>query len=184
VINIKHLASIVTVGRMVGAFALFLTIPLSFQFFVIYFLCCISDVLDGNIARKTKTTSKLGEILDSVADFILIAVMIIILFPLLTLELWAIYWIGIIALIRFLSLSVGFAKYHSLAFLHTYTNKITGVALVCFPIFLQLFGITVTAIILCGIATFSACEELIINIRSHVLNRNVKSVFNGEDGQN
>jgi len=68
----------------VGAFALFLTIPLSFQFFVIYFLCCVSDVLDGYIARKTKTTSKLGEILDSVTDFILIAVMIIILFPLLT----------------------------------------------------------------------------------------------------
>ncbi len=64
---IKHTASIITVGRIVGAVVLLWIQPLSALFFVIYSLCCVSDVLDGFIARKTNTTSKLGETLDSIA---------------------------------------------------------------------------------------------------------------------
>jgi len=143
----------------------------------VYVLCCISDVLDGYIARKTKTTSKVGEKLDSVADFILVAVMLIIFIPLLVWEQWMLYWICIIALARFLSLAIGFAKYHDLSYLHTYANKITGVALACFPILYQVFGLTITVFILCGIASLSAFEELIITIISKKLNRNINSLF-------
>lgn len=154
-----------------------LTKPLSALFFIIYALCCASDIFDGYVARKTKTTSKLGETLDSIADFILVAVLLVILIPLLAWEWWMIYWIGIIALTRFLSLGIGFVKYRAIPFLHTYANKVTGIALVCFPIMFRALGISVTAFILCGVASLSALEELIITIRSKTLNRNTKSVF-------
>ena len=71
----KYTASLITASRIIGAFVLLLIEPLSTPFFVVYILCCVSDVIDGYIARKTNTASKIGEILDSVADFVLIAVM-------------------------------------------------------------------------------------------------------------
>lgn len=154
-----------------------LTKPLSALFYIFYALCCASDILDGYVARKTKTASRNGEILDSIADFVLVTIVLIIFIPLLAWEWWMIYWIGIIALARFLSLGIGFVKYRAVSFLHTYANKVTGIALVCFPILFRVLGITATTLILCGIASISALEELIITIRSKALNRNVKSVF-------
>lgn len=158
-----------------------LTTPLSVLFFVVYSLCCASDILDGYIARKTKTASKLGEILDSIADFVLVAVMLVILIPLLAWQWWMVYWVSAIAFTRFLSLGIGFAKYRAVSFLHTYANKVTGIALVCFPILFRVLGITATVFILCGIASLSALEELIITIGSKKLNRNIKSIFSKED---
>jgi CDP-diacylglycerol--glycerol-3-phosphate 3-phosphatidyltransferase len=133
--------------------------------------------VDGYVARKTKTASKNGEILDSIADFVLVTIVLIIFIPLLAWEWWMICWIGVIVLTRFLSLGIGFIKYRAVPFLHTYANKITGIALVCFPVLFRVLGISATAFILCGVATLSALEELIITIRSKTLNRNIKSIF-------
>lgn len=141
----------------------------------------MSDILDGYVARKTKTTSKSGEVLDSIADYIFITVVLVIFIPLLAWDRWVVYWIGIIALTRFLSLGVGFLKYRSVPFLHTFANKFTGIALVCFPVLYWIFGMTVTAFILCSVASLSALEELAIIIRSKKLNRNIKSVFAKDD---
>jgi CDP-diacylglycerol--glycerol-3-phosphate 3-phosphatidyltransferase len=151
--------------------------PLSVLFFAVYSLCCASDILDGYVARKTNTASKLGETLDSVADFVFIAIALVIFIPLLTWEWWILYWIGLIAFVRFLSLGIGFAKYRAFSFLHTYANKVTGIALAGFPFLYGSFGITATAYILCGIASLSAIEELIITIQSKTLNRNIKGLF-------
>jgi CDP-diacylglycerol--glycerol-3-phosphate 3-phosphatidyltransferase len=85
-------ASFITIGRIIGAFALLLTKPLSVLFFVVYALCCVSDILDGYVARKTKSASKSGEVLDSIADFIFIAIIFVIFIPLLAWDRWAVYW--------------------------------------------------------------------------------------------
>ena len=172
----KYTANIISICRIAGAMALFLTTPLSVSFFVVYILCCASDFLDGYVARKTNTTSKSGEILDSIADFVLIAVMLVIFAPLLAWESWMLYWIGAIALVRFTSLAVGFLKYRAFASIHTYANKTTGIALACFPIFYLLAGLTVTVFIICAAATLSALEELAINISQKDLNRNCRSI--------
>lgn len=171
------IASLITMGRITGALILLMVTPLSVLFFIIYLLCCVSDVLDGYIARKTKTTSRQGEILDSVADFIFVSVLFYILAPLLEWENWMLYWIVIIALVRFLSLSIGFVKYRTFSLLHTYANKITGVALVLFPILHLFFGLNLTALILCSIASLSAFEELLITVCAKKLNRNITHIF-------
>jgi CDP-diacylglycerol--glycerol-3-phosphate 3-phosphatidyltransferase len=181
VMKIKYAASLITIGRIIGAFVLLLTKPQSVLFFVVYALCCVSDVLDGYVARKTKTASRCGEVLDSIADFIFIAIVLIIFIPLLAWDRWAVYWLAIIALTRFLSLGIGFAKYRAMSFLHTYANKFTGVALVCFPVLYRICGMTATVFFLCCLASLSALEELTIIIRSKELNRNIKSIF-AQDG--
>jgi len=176
-VRIKYTANLITIGRITGAVLLLFVKPLSVSFFAIYILCGISDILDGYIARKTKTSSKSGEILDSIADLIFIAVMLVIFIPLLAWRWWMLCWVGGIALVRFLSVGVGFAKYHAVSFLHTYANKITGIILFGFPLLYYATGLTVTVSVICCFASLSAFEELIITIRSKRLNRNVASIF-------
>ena len=79
---------------------------------------------------------------------------------------------------RALSLIVGFIKYKSVAFLHTYANKFTGgVILICFPMLYLLGGVTKTLMFLCILASIASIEELLINLISKKLNRNVRSIF-------
>jgi len=173
----KHIASLITIGRIAGAFVLLLTEPLSMPYFVVYILCCVSDVIDGYVARKTDTASRFGEILDSAADFVLIAVMLYIFITLLTWDEWILCWIGAIALTRFISLAVGVAKYRAFAFLHTYSNKATGVVCACSPILYHLLGLSITVFIVCIAASLSALEELAINVSQKKLDRNRKSLL-------
>lgn len=86
-------------------------------------------------------------------------------------------WIGIIILMRLSSLLIGVIKYRALAFLHTYSNKMTGFLLFCFPFIHYMFDLNVTVCILCGVATLSAVEEILINIISDELSRNIKSII-------
>jgi CDP-diacylglycerol--glycerol-3-phosphate 3-phosphatidyltransferase len=173
---IKYAALSITMIRIAGSVLLLFVRPMSFAFFSLYAICCLSDILDGYVARKTNTASKFGETLDSIADFIFIAVMLIIFLGILTLKTWIVIWIAAVALIRFVSLGVGFAKYRKMAFLHTYANKAAGIACACFPVLYQIFGLNVTAFILCGIASLSALEELTVSITSKELDRNVKGL--------
>lgn len=152
--------------------------PFSELFFMIYFLCGISDVLDGVIARKMKLVSKSGQILDSIADFIMFVVLLFIVILHIKLPLLGIYWVAMIGVIRLISLGVGFVRFKQLAFLHTYANKITGIALFCTPFSYVGLGLYTTTILVCLIASVSAIEELLINIFSKKLCRDIKSICN------
>jgi len=171
------IASIITIARITGALLLLLTVPSSISFLVIYSLCCISDIFDGYIARITNTASKLGEMLDSIADCTLVIVIFVIFLPVLEWEQWMIFWIILIALTRIFSLIIGFIKYQTLSFLHTYANKATGVLLALFPISYHFFQFNTVVFALCGIASISAVEEAIIIIRREKLNRNTRGIF-------
>ena len=61
-----NLADIVTMLRIVGALSLIAIRPLSALFFLVYSITGVTDVLDGQIARKTNTSSELGARLDSI----------------------------------------------------------------------------------------------------------------------
>jgi len=174
---IKYVATSITIIRIIGSISLLAIEPLSILFYAVYFMCGTSDILDGYIARKTNTVSKTGEVLDSIADFVFVAVALVIFIPLVSWELWLFCWVAAIAITRFVSLGIGFKKYQAVAFLHTYANKATGVVLFCFPIFYQVVNSAITAIILCSIASLSAIEELTINLREKNLNRNIRGIF-------
>ena len=173
----KNFANLITISRIAGSFMLLFLKPFSFIFFTVYFYCGISDMLDGYVARYTNSSSKMGALLDSISDFAFIAVMIPICLTALPLEEWMRGSICLISLIRFLSLGIGILKYHSLAFLHTYLNKITGFLLFSFPCFYLLSGLSVTSIILCCIASLSSIEELLITIKSKELNRDIRGYY-------
>jgi phosphatidylglycerophosphate synthase len=173
----KYLANLISCVRMIIAISIIWSEPFSINFFILYFICGISDVLDGYLARKFEIASQIGASLDSLADFIFCMVLLIIFLPILALESWMIMWvIGVVA-VRFITLSIGYIKYRKLAFLHTYLNKITGAALYCFPVSMYLTTTRMTVIILGFIATISSVEELMIQSFAKELDRDVTGIW-------
>lgn len=175
--QIKWLANALTVGRMIFSAALLLTAPLSAPFYVIYAACGVSDVLDGYTARKTHTASKAGAALDSMADLMFTGAMLSSLLPVIRVPLWAWLWLGGILLVKLGSLVTGLIKYRSLAFLHTYMNKLAGILMFFFPVCIHMFGVASTALLLCGTATVAAAEELAINLTAKTFAPDIRCIL-------
>ena len=173
----KSIPNAITIFRAVFSLLLLIVQPLSAPFFVLYALCGISDVLDGLIARRFCAVSALGSALDSIADVIFFACVLWTLLPVFPITVWMIGWIIIIAVIRIASLIIHFVRFHKAAFLHTYANKITGVAIFLFPFFYAALGMDAAMILVCSIATISAVEELLIAVTAKELQRDTKGFF-------
>jgi len=175
--GLKSIANYISITRIFLALILALVKPLSITFFTIYLVCGISDVLDGYIARKTNTASKLGEKIDSVADLIMVVVLMIVLYPIIDLSAQIIAWIVILGIIRAVSMMVVFVKYKTFVILHTYGNKITGLVLFAFPLLLAFIQSDRLIYIICVVASISAIDELFIHLASDELRTNRKSIF-------
>lgn len=173
----KAIPNLLTFLRILGAAALLFLVPLEPPFLAVYFLCGVSDILDGFLARRWNVSSPAGAFLDSVADFILVSALLYVFVPYYSWPNWILIWVASIALIRISALIVCRIRFHKFAFLHTVSNKATGAALLCFPFLLWLFCLNPTAILLCGLASLSALEELMIQIASNHLNRDIASIL-------
>jgi CDP-diacylglycerol--glycerol-3-phosphate 3-phosphatidyltransferase len=173
----KNLANVISIMRIFLVLVLIFIKPLSALFYVIYIISGLSDMADGRIARKTNTTSRLGEKLDSIADFIMVAVMIIIYLPLIQLEVQMIIVILVIGCIRVISITVVLTKYKIFGILHTYANKLTGLLLFILPLLMPFLPIELLIYGVCVIAGISAIEELLIHILSTTFDANKKSII-------
>jgi Phosphatidylglycerophosphate synthase len=178
--KLKFLPNLITGIRLLGSLLFLFVRPFSVIFFVIYFICGLSDVLDGMIARRMRTCSQFGAALDSVSDALFIGIILFVIIPYVHCSHWMLLWIGVIALVRCISLAVGFLKYHKLAFLHTYANKATGLLLFFAPFLINQFGMTAAFWLVCCPASISAIEELMINLASKKLDRDISSIFAGK----
>ena len=103
------MANTITFFRIAAGIALLFCPVFSPAFYVFYIVAGVSDMLDGFVARKTDTVSKLGARLDTMADFVLVVVCLIKLLPVLRIPAWMYVWIGIIALIKVVNIICGFA---------------------------------------------------------------------------
>ncbi|PKM73245.1 MAG: CDP-alcohol phosphatidyltransferase [Firmicutes bacterium HGW-Firmicutes-16] len=173
----KYAANLITLARIVLAVVLLLLPPLGLAFILVYLICGLSDVLDGYIARKTKTESALGSRMDSVADFIFMMSVLIVIYPIIKPSLGILLWISGIALIRFVAVGVVWVKFGTPAMLHTLANKATGILFFLLPLSLALVSPTVPVLVLCIAATLSAVEELAIDILSASFQPDIGSIF-------
>ena len=173
----KNLPNLLSFARMLFALALLLFRPLSVWFFVLYLLACLSDLLDGFFARRFHAKSNFGARLDSAADFLLCVVLLILFLPYYHWPLWIVLWIAGIGLVRVVAALTCFFRVRTFAFLHTYSNKATGILLVLFPVLLWLMGLNISTVLLCSIAALSALEELLLQLTSKTLDLNRESIF-------
>ena len=156
----KHIANIITGSRIVLSLPL-LFIPLtSAWFYALYLLCGLSDMIDGTVARRTNSASKLGARLDTVSDFVFMTVALIKFVPHLHIPVWLWIWIGIIAMIKLGNAALGFVRAKKLISPHTVLNKIAGLFLFLLPVTISFVDLTYTLLIVCTIATVAAIHEV------------------------
>ena len=167
------MANTITFFRIAASTVLLFYPVFTPAFYAFYIAAGLSDMLDGFVARKTDTVSKLGARLDTIADFVFVVVCLIKLLPILSIPAWLYGWIGIIALIKVVNIISGFAvqkklvAVHSvmnkatgaLLFVHSVMNKATGALLFMSPLTIPAVPLKYSAIVVCAAASFAAIQE-------------------------
>ena len=116
-------------------------------------------MIDGTIARKTNSTSKLGSQLDTIADFIFVAVSMFKFLPAIQLPHWLWIWGSFIAVIKISNIVWGYITKKQFVSIHTVMNKATGLLLFLLPLTISLAELKYIAMAVCSIATLSAVQE-------------------------
>ncbi|MGM9552449.1 MAG: CDP-alcohol phosphatidyltransferase family protein [Clostridia bacterium] len=170
----------ITSVRIIGSIAMAFTKIFTPEFFAIYTICGITDVLDGFIARMTKKTTDFGSKLDSVADLMFYGIAMIKLFPrmLSTMPNAIPVMIASLVVLRICSYTIAAFRYKEFASLHTYMNKASGLSCFLIP-YLVVFNVpeTVVYIIAYVIALIAGLEELIIHSTAQNYTRGNKTAI-------
>ena len=174
----KSMPNYISFSRIILSVLLLFFRPLSLSFHTIYIICGLTDIMDGYIARKMGTTSRFGDRLDSLADLVMVGVVLIKYYPIVKLTDETFIWIISIGIIRLASVTTAYIKYKTFVILHTYGNKLTGfvlfISLILYP---YINNTTILAYVICIVASLSSTEELIIQVSSNKLQLNKRSIF-------
>ena len=156
----KYIANIITGSRIIFSLPL-LFIPLSSAwFYVFYFFCGFTDMIDGTIARKTESVSKFGARFDTIADFVFMFVCWVKMLPLMHIPIWLWGWIIIVALIKVFNIALVFIRKKKLISIHSILNKITGFTLFFFPLSLTFVENNYSVVTVCVLATIAVIQEI------------------------
>lgn len=153
------MANIVTSCRILCSILMLFSPAFSVQFYILYLICGLTDMVDGTIARKTHTDSEFGAKLDSVADFIFVVISLVKLLPVIHIPRWLWIWILVIAIIKIINVISGFICKRRLMVEHTIMNKVTGFMLFILPLTFVFIELKYSAVVVCTIATFAAIQE-------------------------
>ena len=153
------MANAITIFRMAASIVLLFCPVFSPAFYAFYIMAGVSDMLDGFVARKTNTASRFGAKLDTIADYMFVAICLIKLLPVLSIPAWLYGWIGIIALIKVVSIISGFAVQKKFVAVHSVMNKATGALLFLLTLTIPVLPLKYSAIVVCALATVAAIQE-------------------------
>lgn len=153
------MANIITGIRILCAIALLFCRPHSTAFYVLYISAGITDMMDGAVARKTKTSSEFGARLDTAADFIFVVVCLIKLFPTLDIPVWLSIWTAVIALVKVSNIVSGYVMRKGFVAVHSGMNKVTGILLFFLPLTLRVIDLRYSGAVTCAAATLAAVQE-------------------------
>ncbi len=153
------MANIITGIRVLCAIALLFFRPYSAAFYALYISAGITDMMDGAVARKTKTASEFGARLDTAADFIFVVVCLIKLLPTLDIPVWLSVWTAGIALVKVSNIVSGYVMKKGFVAVHSVMNKVTGILLFILPLTLRALDLNYSGAVVCTAATFAAVQE-------------------------
>ena len=114
---------------------------------------------DGTVARKTGTVSEFGSKLDTAADFILAAVCLIKLIPVIDVPSWLLVWIAVVALIKMINIISGYVMHRKFVAVHSVMNKVTGLLLFILPLTVTLIDLKYSGAFVSAAATYAAIQE-------------------------
>lgn len=156
------MANIITSFRIVCAVILLFCPTFSSGFTAFYLLGGVSDALDGVVARHFGHESALGARLDTAADTVFTAVVLIKVLRAVFIPRWLLLWIGGIALLKVINAVSGFRRSGHFVAEHTPLNKVCGLFLFAIPLCTGRFpwqNVAVLIILTCALATAAAVQE-------------------------
>lgn len=156
---VKYIANIVTSCRIFGSVLLLFSPAFSIEFYIIYVICGFSDMIDGTIARKTKSYGEFGAKIDTVADLVFVTVSLIKLLPQILVPLWLWLWVVVIAIIKIGNIIKVYIFKKQFISVHTTMNKIAGFSLFLLPLTLPFAELKFSAIPVCFISNIAAIQE-------------------------
>lgn len=158
----RYLANIITSLRLAMAFPLALIEPFSHAWYVVLLLCAGTDMVDGAIARSFGTSTRIGALLDSIADAAICLVIARSLWISGHLNTTMILWIGMILGIALLAVAIGYRRFRTMALAHTVPMKAVGVGMYLVPLSLVAMSVGWMMYPLLAIGTYAVCEEVAI----------------------
>ena len=172
------MANIITGSRIAMSAALLFFPALSPAFFVLYVAGGVSDMIDGAVARRTRTVSGFGSKLDTFADIVFAVVCLIKLLPVLDVPNWLYVWIAVIAIIKISNITAGYVRQKKLVSVHSVLNKAAGLLLFVFPLTLAFMDLRYSAAVVCMAATAAALQEgFTVWVRSERQNTSRETVY-------
>lgn len=155
----RYLPNLLTGCRIIVSLTLIHFPVFSLWFYTCYFIAGITDIFDGIIARKFGTESEFGEKFDTIADFVFVISALYKLLPVIEIRMGIWIWIGVIAVIKLINIIFGFVIQKRFVAVHSWANKITGIALFVLPFSYPVIDIQYSSVVVCLLATFAALQE-------------------------
>ena len=158
----KTMANSITGFRIVCALTLIFCPTFSTWFYVFYILGGVSDIFDGIVARHFGKETKFGANFDTIADIVFTVIVIIKVVQTVSIPMWLIIWIVIIAIIKSVNIIIGYVMHKRFVSEHTVLNKICGVLLFAIPLCMGKFlwqPVVILIILTCIVATIAAVQE-------------------------
>ena len=161
----KHVANILTASRIILALILLIFFKkISVLFLIIYTVAEFTDMIDGTIARKTNSCSYSGAVLDTVADLLLNASLVKIVFTMKIMTKKLTVWMLIVLLVGSLSPIINLIKHKKLFFIHSIPCKIVGGLLTVVP-FAIYFGFIIPYLnFMLTLISFSMLEIVVMSL--------------------
>ncbi len=181
----KNIANALTVSRIVLSIILLLFFKkISVLFLIIYTIAEFTDMIDGTIARKTNSCSHRGAVLDSIADLLLSANLVKMVFKMKVIKKRIAVWLFIALGIGALSPIINFIRHKKVYFIHSIPCKICGGVISVVPFAIYFGFIQPYLIFALTLVTLAMIEICIISILSDLPDPNVKSLRSLIQGEN
>ena len=162
----KHLANIVSFSRIIGAVVLFFQNDFSTLFLSVYVFCGFTDLIDGPIARKTKSTSTIGATLDTIGDVATYLALTKILILKKMVPVWILIWILSAGVVFVGDAFISKHRFNKIYLPHTYLGKIFGGVIFVLPLAIQVVPKEIWLSVICTIASIHAFELLFIQSKN------------------
>lgn len=174
----KNLANALTTTRIILALILLIFFKeITIPFLIIFVIAELTDMVDGTVARKTGSCSRKGAMLDTVADVLLVASVVKIVFSMRILTKRLTLWLAGALGIGAISALVTLIRQHELYFIHAISTKILGGLLAGVPFAISFGAMENYAVFLLAVLTLSMVEILIISIIQKEPDSDTRSLY-------
>lgn len=157
---LRNIANTLTLSRILCGVCLLFFDVFSPIFYILYLFCGLSDMLDGFVARKTKSVTDFGSKLDSIADIVFLTCASIKILPEINLPTWLWIWVLVIFVVRIVGLVMIYLHKKTIAIAHSKLNKACGLLLFLMPLTFSFIKIEYSTIPICILASVGAIRDL------------------------